>query len=512
MRIPPGVYLRVVGVAISACAVPLVASCSSPAVPPREQGSGPIDAGQSAKAASDAGTPSNDDGVPWPDGGSSAASDAAALDIGPSDVALPGCVAATCAALGFDCGVAADGCGRLLSCGSCASPAFCGGKGANHCGGDVTRPTSDASVEAVAIAAGEYSTCALLSNGTAKCWGYNMYGQLGDGTFNDSATPVAVQGLAGATAIGGWDGYHVCAVLSSGHAQCWGSGLYGSLGNGGGSDSTAIKDVANLSNARTISTGSNNTCAAAIDGTAWCWGEEPLFDGQDYTAPAQAPGLMGVADIVAAWDNTSVLLANGTVAGVGSNVSGEIGDGVVDFNATHVVSMFTPVSGLSQVTAIAAGVSDECALLSDGTVRCWGDDTHGQIGAGVTMPGNAPPYGDSTPVPVTGLSGATAIAVGGSYACALLSDGTVDCWGDNEDGCLGNGTIVDSNVPVAVSGLSHAVAISTAIEHACALIDDGSVECWGWNNMGQLGSPQGTTTCTGEVCSMTPTPVIWGSP
>jgi alpha-tubulin suppressor-like RCC1 family protein len=177
-----------------------------------------------------------------------------------------------------------------------------------------------------------------------------------------------------------------------------------------------------------------------------------------------------------------------------------------------VVSEFTPVMGLGHVTAIAAGVADECALLSDGTVECWGDDTHGQIGAGVTMPGNVPPYGDATPVPVSALSGATAVAVGGGYACALLSDGTVKCWGDNEDGCLGNGTIVDSNVPVVVSGLSHAVAISTGIEHACALIDDGTVQCWGWNNMGQLGSPPGTTTCAGNACSMTPIPVIWGSP
>ena len=121
----------------------------------------------------------------------------------------------------------------------------------------------------------------------------------------------------------------------------------------------------------------------------------------------------------------------------------------------------------------------------------WGDDTHGAE-ALRRCRATRRRTGTSTPVPVTGLSGATAIAVGGSYACALLSDGTVDCWGDNEDGCLGNGTIVDSNVPVAVSGLSHAVAISTAIEHACALIDDGSVEVLGVEQHGPAsGRPQG---------------------
>jgi alpha-tubulin suppressor-like RCC1 family protein len=112
-------------------------------------------------------------------------------------------------------------------------------------------------------------------------------------------------------------------------------------------------------------------------------------------------------------------------------------------------------------------------------------------------------------VTVTGITNAKAIAVGSYYACALLADGTVACWGDNEKGTLGDGTSVNSDVPVAVRGLSNVVAISTGVEHACALLVDGTVKCWGLNGSGALGSPGGTDVCTGAPCSTTPVAVQW---
>jgi alpha-tubulin suppressor-like RCC1 family protein len=428
------------------------------------------------------------------------------VGVAPSDEAAPGCVAVGCAAQGFTCGTAGDHCGHLLNCGSCTAPQFCGGSGANRCGGDVTAATGSTSVKPVAIGAGLFSSCALLSNGTVKCWGYNMYGQLGDGTTTDSVKPVTVQGLTSAVSLGAQDGYHNCAVLSDGTARCWGSGLYGSLGNGGGLDSHTIKVVSNLGSIANICTGGNGTCATRTDGMAWCWGEVYLGGAYGLTVPAQVPGLTGVVAIATSGADSCAVLANGIVVCFGQNADGQVGNGSIDPMPYRQVFPPVAVVGLDQVTAVALGIADACALRQDGTVHCWGAGHKGQLGNG-TGDGGGP--ASPVPVTVTGITNATAIAVGSWYACALLADRTVDCWGDNEDGTLGDGTTTNSTVPVAVKGLSNVVAIATGTDHACALLGDASVKCWGLNNSGGLGSPPGTETCGGSPCSTTPVAVVW---
>jgi alpha-tubulin suppressor-like RCC1 family protein len=168
-------------------------------------------------------------------------------------------------------------------------------------------------------------------------------------------------------------------------------------------------------------------------------------------------------------------------------------------------SIPTRVAGLSGVTAIASGDGHVCALLSGGSMRCWGRNNQGQLGRG-TFDDDTRSEGEPElfPAPVAGLDGARAVAAGYEHTCALRG-GSVVCWGSNTKGQLGNGTNVDSARPVAVTGLTGAAAITAGGEHTCALMEGGSVRCWGSNSDGQLGSGRSA----GEmVVSTVPVPVV----
>jgi alpha-tubulin suppressor-like RCC1 family protein len=305
---------------------------------------------------------------------------------------------------------------------------------------------------AVAISVGGDHTCVLLSDSTTRCWGSNNSGQLGDGTNTDSNVPVAVTGLTGAMAISGRQfflcfdscifGGHTCVILSNGTAKCWGYNDYGQLGDGTRTDSNVPVAVTGLTGAVVISAGRTHTCAMLSDGTAWCWGSGLLGDGTNTrysNVPVAVTGLTAAVAISAGRYHTCALLSDATARCWGSNGSGQLGDGTeVDSNVP------VAVTGLTRTVAISVGEFHTCALLSDGTARCWGANWSGQLGDGTNTSSNVP-------VAVTGLTGAVAISTGGGNTCALLSDGTARCWGWNEYGQLGDGTNTDSNIPVQVS-------------------------------------------------------------
>src|SRR5438034_8413581 len=168
-------------------------------------------------------------------------------------------------------------------------------------------------------------------------------------------------------------------------------------------------------------------------------------------------------------------------------------------------------NGALTPTAVAAGGFHACMRLPDGTVQCWGRNYSGQLGNG---DGNL--TNSSVPVTARGLTTATSVVTGDSHTCALLGDGTVQCWGVGDSGQRGDGTFNNiSTVPVAVVGmggaghLTNAVAVAARGYHSCALLGDGTVWCWGRNQDGQLGNgiplpaPPGTQ-CPSSWCSSTP--------
>ena len=183
------------------------------------------------------------------------------------------------------------------------------------------------------------------------------------------------------------------------------------------------------------------------------------------------------------------LLHGGAIDCWGDNSSGQLGDGTTRSSERPV-----RVAGISNAVAISAFSIDTCVVLSDGTVSCWGDNQLGQLGSGATGKQS------DVPVPVSGLSDVVQVAVASDHTCARIRDGTVQCWGANEQGQLGSGQTAnnvagkptESTIPVSVAGITSAVQIASGTDHTCAVLRGGTVECWGANTDGQLGD--GTTT------------------
>jgi len=209
------------------------------------------------------------------------------------------------------------------------------------------------------------------------------------------------------------------------------------------------------------------------------------------TVVSVPPGpLLGATGIAAGGDHSCALVALGAVNCWGDDANGQLGDGIQGNPVTSAVV----VSGLAGATAVVAGWGHTCALLTGGAVDCWGQNGNGQLGDGTTTDA-------STPVAVKGLTGAKAITAGWGHTCALLGGGSVDCWGYDLDGALGNGGTTNTSTPVAVTGLTGATAIAAGTDHTCAVIAKGAVRCWGYNLDGALGN--GTTVTSSTPVAVT---------
>ena len=361
--------------------------------------------------------------------------------------------------------------------------------------------TSSWDIDLRQVAVGDLHSCALLTGGSVKCWGRNSEGQLGAGSSTpDSNAPVAVAGLTSATQIAG-GGSHSCALLGDQTIRCWGANGDGRLGDGTTFLRTTPVAVTGVSTAIQIVAGRGHSCALLLGGTVTCWGWNIFGQlGNGSTANSSNPvSVSGIADAIqitteASSLHTCALLKDGAVRCWGRNVSGQLGSSTTCSGSGFQMSctdqnMPVAVTGITNATQITVSGDHTCALLADATVKCWGSNGYGELGDPTRVTNS------STPVAVTGITNATQVTGGLGHSCALLNDSTIKCWGYNDYGQLGSGsTAFMSSTPVAVATITTARQITAGGNHSCALLKDGTTQCWGRNTHGELGNATNTNS------------------
>ena len=332
----------------------------------------------------------------------------------------------------------------------------CSGLGSGNCGklGDGTTISRSVPVQVhgpgnlgflnsvSAIMGGEHANYALRSDGTVWAWGGNFLGQLGDGTYSNTLTPVQVSGLISVTSLGG-RGYHNLAIQSDGTLWAWGWNSTGQLGH----------DT------------STTPC--------------PGFAGTCSNVPVQVMGISNPLTVTGGGFFSVALMPDHMLEAWGANEYGQLGDG----SKTNRPAPVHVSSVLSNVIQVSAGWKHAVALSADGKVWTWGDNTTGQIGNGITST-----RGVSVPVQVPGLDNTLAVSGGDRFTAALKADGTVWTWGWNGFGQLGDGTHTDRSSPVQVPGLSHVISVAARDYHVLVIKSDNTVWAWGSGGNGELGN------------------------
>lgn len=342
--------------------------------------------------------------------------------------------------------------------------------------------TADFQDAAIGVAQGDYTTLALMADGSLRGWGKSYFGELGVGgqvVAQPSPGPVATElrdlvGVAATT-------WRTCA-WDEHQLWCWGANFAGAIGDGTDTMRLTPTPVPGPWSAiADVQLGQSSSCLLDRDGRLFCWGGNGVgqvgLPTTTTTVPVPTLQARRYEAVALGAAFTCGLTATGGVDCWGTNAQGQLG------NQTTQPQSSTPIAVSVRATVdLAAGLAHACAARADGTVWCWGANTAGQLGNGTTV-------ASAAPVQVVGLTDAVAIDAGREVTCALRRDTTVACWGAGAAGQLGNGTGLASSTPVAVPNLTGVVALAAgdAAMTMCATLSDGEVQCWGAGSSGQIG-------------------------
>ena len=363
-----------------------------------------------------------------------------------------------------------------------------------------------AGVSPTAIAAGSAHNLVIGSDGKLYVWGDNDNGQLGNGTTTQSTTPLVVNLPAGVSpTIIAAGIIHSMAIGSDGKLYTWGNNNYGELGNGTTTQSTTPV-VVNLPagvSPTAITGGSAHSMAKGSDGKLYTWGNNNLGQlGNGTTSSTSTPGIINLpagvspTTITAGTNHNMVIGSDGKLYAWGYNDCGQLGNGTLP-QSNSPVAVNLPAGVFP--TVIAAGTNHTLAIGNDSKLYAWGNNNVGQLGDGTTIE-------STSPIVINLLAGVspTAIAAGNDHSLAIGSDGKLYAWGDNSRGQLGNGTNVASNTPLVVNlpaGVSP-TAIAAGDYYSIAIGNDGKLYAWGFNQIGQLGNGNYTSSNSPVVVNL----------
>ena len=341
------------------------------------------------------------------------------------------------------------------------------------------------------IGSGINTNCALDENGEISCWGSGLYGKLGTGSTTGSDHPVAVSGVGGYSQVTSGDD-HTCAIKNNVDIYCWGGNFEGQFGSGNTSgSSTPILTTSFNSSIISIDAGSKHTCALLANGDAYCWGRG--VDGQigyNNATTTYSPQLVllprPAVAISAGESHTCAILDNNSMMCWGRNDFGQVGDGTTNQRDVPVyVENF--IGANVYPIAVSGGSLHTCALLNDGSINCWGRNNNGQLG---TYSGDS-----SSPVSISLGSNVSAMQISsnGGHNCVLLTNKTLNCWGQNGWGQIGDGTTTNKFVPtyVEMENQENVEYVSASKDGVCVVLENLKLSCWGANYDGQVGD--GTT-------------------
>ncbi|MFQ5551525.1 MAG: RCC1 domain-containing protein [Gemmatimonadales bacterium] len=383
---------------------------------------------------------------------------------------------------------------RFRGSGSALAVMLIGGLGLSACG-DAVRPTAPSTpgpeprvLSFVSVTAGYDHSCGLTATGVAYCWGGNEEGQLGDGTpavpgaWSTVPKPV-IGGLTFASVTAG--AFHTCGVATSGTAYCWGFNVAGQVGDGTKNKRNEPVPVTGGFSFTSVSAGGGHTCGVTTSAAAYCWGD--LGEGRatndrttGSTVPMAVAGGLTFESIDVGGDHRCGTTDSGAAYCWGAGHDGRLGDGsTVDRNSSPAA-----VAGGLAFAQVGAGATHTCGLSTSGTTYCWGFNGSGQLGIG----SNGASY---VPAEVVGGLSFVSLSTGDNHTCGVTTGGDAYCWGLNSYGQLGDGSRTNHHVPVPVaSGLTFE-SVSAGRSHACGVTTTGETYCWGRNDVGTLGD--GTT-------------------
>jgi alpha-tubulin suppressor-like RCC1 family protein len=361
------------------------------------------------------------------------------------------------------------------------------------CGDEPTSPTAPEPTSALAatsaalafvqVSGGGNHSCGVTADNRAYCWGFNYYGQLGDGTTTQRLKPVAIGGALRFRQVTAGE-LHTCGVTPDNRAYCWGEGTAGSLGDGTRTSRSTPVAVAGGHLFRRLDAGSSYTCGVSYpDNRAYCWGYNDRGNLGDGTAtrrstPVAVSGGLQFRDVRAGLDATCGVTPTNLAYCWGSDSVGQLGDGEGGIYSLTP----SPVAGGRRFSQVDAGSAFACGVTTDNRAFCWGSGRRGQIGDGKT-------YLRFTPRAVAGGLSFDRVTTGDSHTCAEATDNRAYCWGS---GGIGDGTTSPRLTPVAVAGGRFFSQVSAGYDHTCGRTGTNVAYCWGRNEYGQIGD--GTRT------------------